>query len=492
MTLLLGAVLVVPLLAAVALVPLSRASTAPARQVAGGVVPVTGALVASGWAVIASAVDPPTWDRIVATPSVAVAAAGVALVVAATAPSRLVGRSTSLTGLALFGAVAGVDGVDLPDRSLAVSVVGLAFFIVVGGVDTRRGAIALSTIGAGAVAVGLVLENPDDGAQVAVAGMALVLVVAMRTAESVRPLAAPLLPALVLGVHVIVAAAPRTEDVDRIGFAGAALGLVASAALVLFRASAANPWRLSLAVVGAGVVILTQDLPDAGSAGILLVAGGVLAVASGHPVALVGALPGLTASLVVFGAATEPVHAAAGAAAVLLLLVACAGAPRDLVVPAGRADRAFVVAAVAFGVVPLWGWSGIEVPDHVIGVGAGSAAALLVTVALSLPLPRGWSRGTGRITGRRDTAAAPSHGITIPEAVSEVPPEEVVVPEVPILEDRDEEVASEEEVDDHGGPEQTGTTQHPVAIPPQPVLGRARVRGTPLRGGVRARSGRTP
>ncbi len=490
MTLLLGAVLVVPLLAAVALAPLSRLSGDEARRIADAVVPVTSGLVALGWVVIASASEPPTWGRIVATQTVAVAAAGVAFVGASTSPRGLLGRSTALTGLALFGSAAGIDGLVLPDRSLAAALVGLAFLVVVGGVDTRRGAIALSTIGAVAVAVGVMLDDADNGALVAVAGLGLVLLVALRTAESVRPLAAPLLPALVLGVYVIVGVAPRTDDIDRIGFAGAALGALAAVALVPFRSGTGPQWRLPLAVIGAGVVVLTQDLPDAGSAGILLAAGGVLATASGHPVALVGALPGVTASLVVFGAATEPVHAAAGAAAVVLLLAACAGATSDRALPVVWADRLLVVAAIAFGIVPLWGWSAIALPDHAVGVGAAAASALVVMVALSLPLPGGLRQGASRITGRRDTAAAPSHGSPTHEAVSEVPPEE----EVDVVEEEvlAPEVGDEEEVDDHGGPEQTGTTQHPVAIPPQPVLERARVRGAPLRGRVRARSGRTP
>ncbi|WP_436794030.1 hypothetical protein [Actinospongicola halichondriae] len=491
MTALLAVVLVGPVVCAVVLVVLSRASSDLARRVAAGSVPTVAGATAVGWGLLAAASEPATWGRLVATQPVSVAAVGVAVLVVASSPRRMVGRSTAITGLSAFGVAASMRGIELPDRWLAGSIVALALLVAVGRLRDGHGRLVTSVgaVAAVAVAAGVVVDDPQNAALVSLAGVGIALAAALWSADPRPSGAVVVLPALLLAVGATVDNAPRVVDeTDRVGLAGAAVGVVAALALASVRRVDGVLGRLPLAVVGAGVVVLAQDLPDARGAGLLLAAGGVAALAAGHPLGLVAALPGLTGALVVFGSASEAVHAAAGGAIIALLLAGTARAPAMPQLPDDVMHRCLLGGAVAFGVLPLWGWSGVELSDHAVGVAVAVAFALPVVVALSWIPPRRSSPVTGRIPRRRTTAVAPSHGITIHEAGSEVPPQE----EGTVEEDGVEEVDGQEEGVDEGGAEAAGTTQHPVALPPQPVPGRARVRGTALRGRIRPGPGRTP
>ncbi len=483
------AVVVGPALAAVALVVLARASSDLSRRVADATVSFVAGAAAVGWAVLAASSESANWSRLVATRPVAVAGVGLAVLVASSSPRRLVARSTALTGLSAFAVAATVRGVDLPDRWLAGALVAVALLVALGRLVDGHGRVttAVTALAVFAVAAGVVVDDADTGALVALAGIGVALAAALWSTDRDPGGGAVAMPALLLAVSAAVDHTPRlAEETDRVGLAGAAVGVVAALALASVRRVDGVHGRLPLAVVGAGVVVLAQDLPDAGGAGLLLAAGGVLALAAGHPVGLVAAVPGLTGSLVVFGAATAAVHAAAGGAVVALVLAGTARASTAPPLPGDPRRRALLGGAVAFGVLPLWGWSGVALSDHAVGVATAAAFALPVVVVVAWLVPPGSARSTGRITGRRDSAAAPSHGSTIHEAGSEVPPEE---------EDGVEEVDGQdgpEEGVEEGRTEAAGTTQHPVAVPPQPVPGRARVRGTALRGRLRAGAGRTP
>ena len=479
-TTLLAVALVTPVLASLLLAAASRSSTSSWRADAPrarSVVPVVGAVVAGWWAVLAAASDPPTWGRLEADPTVAVSIAGVAVLVASSEPARALGRSAALTAISVFALGVTANGVTLPgDRSFAAGVAGLALLAAVGQRTEGAGwRSPLTTAAGGAVlAVAILVDDPDLAALVAVAGAAVILVAAAR---SIGPTLGPLvLPAAVLAVGAAAVAAPRLDDIDRIGIAGALLGAVVALALAT-TPDGSTVDRMPTAVVAAGLVVATQDLVDAPGAGLLLAAGGVLALAARHPVGLVAVVPGLTASLVVFGPASEPVHAAAGAAAVGLLVVGASRASTHTTIPSDAVRRVLVLAAVAFGVLPAWGWSGIVLSDHAVAVAVAAAFALPVVVLSSLALPGAPPRVAGRLGRRRDQAATPTHGSTHLEVDGEVP--------------RQEAAREEGRLREEGGPE-AGAPQHPVAVPAQPVPVRARVRGAPLRGRVRARSRRAP
>lgn len=476
MTALLAAALVAPVVGAVVSAAVTRSSGALARRLE-HLVPTVGVVVAGAWAVMASVREAPTWGSLVATPAVAVAVAGVGVLAVAFPARSLVGTAATSIGLTVVGVGATAGGVELPDRSLAGGVAALAVLAAVAALADGAGrwATLLSTGGAVAVAVGAALDDSERGALVAVAGSAVVLLVATRRSPDDPGSGLLVLPALALVVSRTVATAAPADD--RLGVAGALLGALVAIAVAVRRGSTERTASdaLPLAVVGAGLVVVTQDLAAASGAGLLLVAGGVLALGARHPVGLVAAIPGATAAVVAFGAATGWVHAVAGASAVALLLAGVGANDGRLGTPAATIPRLTVLAAVAFGVLPDWGWAGVALPDHASAVATAAAFALPVIVLLSLPLPTGSQQATGRISRRRETATTPTHGSTIQEAA------------------RPQEGRPEEEVlGQEAGEQEDGTTQRPVAVPPQPVLVRARVRGAPLRGRVRARSGRAP
>ena len=498
------------------------------------------AAAAAAWAVLAGASEVPEVGGIVATTDVAVTAAGIALLVAGARPTTTVGRAASLAAVTAFatGAGSGAAAPGLPDRPLAAGVLALVVLSVIVGLadrtaDRARGATVVALVAGVVSAVALSFEgdtDADTAPMLALIALALALIVAIGTSAASGPSRLLALPGLVLAADAVVASAPRADDLDLVGLAAAAVAALAASATIRAGRDArdqigADRARvLSLATVGAGVAVAFQTFPDARGAGLLLVAGGIVALAAGHPWGVVATVPGLTATLAAFGAASEPEHAAAAGAAAALLVVATLTAPSGAPAPANPADRALVGVALGFGVVPLWGWTGLALSDHALGLAVATAFALPVVIALSVVgtprstgLPGVRTGSTGRIPSRRTAAAEPSHGSTIldfegevpvqddvPQAGAEEEPEDIRHQEIRHQEASQQqtghqEIGRHEEGRHHQGhvedPElaEDGRPPQPaVAVPPQPVPVRARRDRAPLRRGVRARSGRTP
>lgn len=505
------AALALPILGIVGVV----ATTGPASRHdvrARWVTGLTAAGAAAAWAVVAGASETPEVGGIVATTDVAVTAAGIGLLVAGARPTTTLGRAVSLAAVTAFaaGAGAGAATPGLPDRPLAAGVVALVVLSVVAGLADRTaerargGAVVVLVAGVvSAVALSFEGDTAADAAPVmALVALALALIVAIRTpaASGLPALTGLVLPGLVLAADAVVASAPRT-DLDRVGLAAAAVGALAAVATIRAgrdsqdRPTADRARVLPLAAVGAGVAVAFQTFPDARGAGLLLVAGGIVALASAHPWGLVATVPGLTAALAAFGTASEPEHAAAAGAAAAVLIIATLTGPSGAHAPATPADGGLVGVAFGFGVVPVWGWTGLTLSDHALGLAVAVAFALPVVIALSVvgtprspALPGVRAGSTGRIPSRRTAAAEPSHGSTILDFEGEVPVQDDVTQAGPEEEGQHHQGHVEDpEVAEDGRPPQLA-----VAVPPQPVLGRARRDRAPLRRGVRARSGRTP
>lgn len=512
---LLVAALVLPILGIVGVVvtagPASRHDV-QARWVTG----LAAAAAAGAWAIIAGAGEAPEVGGIIATTDVAVAAAGVSLLVAASRPSTTLGRATSLAAATAFAAGAGSGAADpgLPDRPFAAGVLALVVLSVIADFADRpagaaRGPAVVMLVAGVVSAVALSLDDLADGPGpvMVLAALALAVIVSIRTSPSDHPSGVLALPGLLLAADAVVAAAPRTDDLDRVGLAAAAVAAVAVAAVA--RVGAGSPERpgdgvriLPLAVVGSGVAVAFQSFPDARGAGLLLTAGGVVALATRHPWGLVAAVPGLTAAFAAFGAASEPEHGAAAVAAAALLLVAAHGSPPARHGPTTPTDRTLVGAAVGFAAVPLWGWTGLALPEHAEGLAVAAAFALPVVIALralearrDAALPGVRVGSTGRLPSRRNPAAAPSHGSTILDFQGEVPVQDDVPQAGFQALEVQEEAGHHEAVHDEEDPEDAHHGRPPqlaVAVPPEPVPVRARRDRAPLRGRVRPRPGRTP
>jgi len=423
-----------------------------------------------------------------------VALAGVALVVAASSPTGVVARSTALTALTVVAVGATSGGIEFPDRTLAAGVVGGALLLAVAArSDGEAWTTPVTTVVAGVLgAVAVVVDQPDVGAMVSLAGVAILTLGALRPAAGLFPVTLAFVPVASLVVVLVASEISPAGDAERVAAVGAVLGALATVALAAAR-HRPSPAHLPIAVVVAGVVVAVQDLPDARGAGLLLTAGGVLALAARHPIGLVAAIPGSTASFAAFGAATHPVHAAAGATVVALLVLGVATAPHPAAPPHDAVRRAVLLAAVAFAVLPAWGWSGVALDDHAEAIATAAAFALPVAVGLQL-LPGGSAGAAGRLARRRDDAARPApttppHGSTILEVDGEVPRREGRLrarldEEARAPDGQQEEVEPQED--------QPEEAQPGVAVPPRPVPVRARVRGAPLGRRVRARTGRTP
>ena len=504
MTALLAAAVVTPVVAAIVLAVTGRRGAVGPDPVRDATVPVVGAVVAAWWAVLATPTDPPTWGALEVSPLLAVTLAGVALVVAGAAPEGVVARSTALTTLTVVAAGVTAGAVEFPDRALAAGVVGGAVLLAVAA---RSGGEAwtapVTTVVAGVLgAIAVVVDQPDVGAMVALGGVTVVVLGALRPTGDPLLVSLAYLPVASLAVVLVTSDISPSGDAERVAAAGAVLGALATVALAVAR-HRPSPSHLPIATVVAGLVVAVQDFPDARGAGLLLAAGGVVARAARHPAGLVAVIPGLTASLAAFGAAGHPAHAAAGGAAVALLMLGTATAPRWSVLPGDAVQRVALLAAAGFAVLPAWGWSGVVLDEHAEAVATAAAFALPVAVGLYL-LPGGSAGGAGRLARRRDDASTPSpanppHGSTILEVDGEVPrregrlrarrDEEARDQEAGRQEDEHEEDRTEEVGRQEGGPEEA---QPAVAVPPGAVPVRARVRGAPLRGRVRARTGRTP
>ena len=418
----LGASLALPLLAAIAAVILPRRPW---------VVPIATGLAAAGWVVVAAAERPPTVGRIVAGPVVAAAVAGAALLATARPPASVLGRSGAACAITVLAVAASTGDGDVPDRPLAVGLVVLALLTAVCVRAAGEGVPATLVASLPGAAVGGALLLSDPGRSALVAVLAAVGAVA---ATAVTGHAGALLPAVVLAVARVTGAAHgpsgRSEGVV---WAAVAAAVAVAASIVARevvrrrgRHRGARPVERSVdlpacAVVVAALVLVAQDVGAVRSAGLLLAAGGALAVASRHPAGLLAAVPGLAAAMAAAPAGTEPVHAAASGAAVLVVLAALLVPP-----PPRAAPTAWLAPAVAFGVLPLWGWSGATPDAHAdtvavaIAVVAVVAGAVLVVAAARGVVPTDRPGSLGRLR-RRSNAA--DHARTHP--TEEVQPTEV-------------------------------------------------------------------
>jgi len=192
--------------------------------------------------------------------------------------------------------------------------------------------------------------------------------------------------------------------------------LVVVAAVVL-RAVRSRPLteRLPLAATVVAAALLAGDVAELRSAGAVLGAGAVLALAGRHPLALLALLPGTVAAIDVIGLGDQPAHAAVGAAIVVVVAVASTGT----VTPVGGPARPGPVTSVAlaFAVLPAWGWAGVDLDGYRTGLAVAVAVALPVLV-LGTPAWRE-RRAPGGTIGGRPTPGF-SHGTTRhPEPVPE-------------------------------------------------------------------------
>lgn len=417
----------------------------------------TAGLVALGWAVLAAQDDPTAWGDVVADPLLAAAAAATALLVAGTRPHTALSSGAALVALTVLPAAAALDPDRLPDRRLALGVVVVALLAAVRLWSERAPRLGqvLAVLAGVVVATGLVGEDPREAVALAVSGTTVAVVAAAVWGAPGRLL----LPAGLLAVSRAASARDAADGTDWTLLVVAALVVVAA---VVLRAVRARPVteRLPLAGVVVGAALLAVDVVELQQAGALLGAGAVLALAGRHPVALLALVPGTTAAIEAAGYAEAPEHAAVGVAVLAVLVAASTGT----LGPGG--DRArpgpLAAVAVAFAVVPLWGWAGVDLD--------GYRTALAVTAAVALPVlllgQRAWRERSplGSIIGRRPHAGSTHGTARLPEPVPEA------------------------------GQGQAGASapQLPLAVPPQPVPRRAPLRGEHRGGRLRARPGRRP
>lgn len=415
MKLLLGAGLVLPLVGAVATVVV--AGLVDARR--GRSVGVGAAILAAmSWAIVVSADTPPAMGRIEAHAVPAAAVSGLALLVAARLPRASLAASSSLCAVTLF-AVASTTGLDSwPDRPLALGVAVLGFLVAarLRAEEVPTLGIVALVAGAAALSAGLLLSDEGTGAALVIGGAAAVMVAAVRrgTALLLTPVT---LYAVARAADAAHAAGP--DEGDLVAGAVVVAALVATAAIHLSRRLRSGRLRSSteripvVAAAGAAVVLLGQDPVAFRSAGALLAAGAVLAATTTRPLALAACLPGAAAAVEVFGDATDPVHAAAGGACIAVLI----GALAVPLAPAGAVGaRAWpLLPAVAFAVVPLWGWTGVDDPGYADAVAVSAAAGLVVGVGVVVArsLPAGTDGLLGKLRGR---PPAPIHASTHPRA----------------------------------------------------------------------------
>lgn len=426
MNTLLGLVLAVPLVGAVLVV------VAPGLRSAATVRTVAAA-VALGWAVLAAAEHPAGLGRLLAEPVTAAAVAGFALLVAARPPASLIARSASLTAITLLGAAATSVDRASPERAFAAGVAVLTVVAVLRARSEGRGLMAVVPLVAGGAATvaGLLVDDPDRGLLLVLGGAVGVLVAAVLVDPSAVVLGPVVLLALVRVSGDVHETIPDPDGSMVPGAAGAVVGLLVAAALL--RSRRRLPERLALAALGAAAVAIAQDLPELRTAGPLIAAGGVLALVGRHPVALVATLPGLAAIVDAFGLATEPAQAAAGAAVVALVLAAVTeGRPAPAGAPARSRALGWPVApAVAFGVLPAWGWADASPGPYTEGVVTAAAFGVPALVALigwpHRPVTGRERDRVGRMRFRRGRSSAAPDGSTQATAEDEGAGEEVGV-----------------------------------------------------------------
>jgi hypothetical protein len=363
---------------------------------------VVAALVAAGWAVLAAQDEPASWGDLVTDPLLAAAAAGTALLVVATRPHSPAASSAALLALTILPAAAALDPDRLPDRRLAAGVVVVALLAAVRLWSERAPRLgqALALLAGVVVATGLVGADADEAVALAVSGTTVAVVAAAVWGAPGRLL----LPA---GLLAVSRAAPLRDAPDGTDWALVVVAVLVAVVAVVLQSVRARPIteRLPLAAVAVAAALLAGDVTELRSPGALLAAGAVLALTGRHPLALLALLPGATAGVAALGFADQPEHAAVGAAVVAVLAAATTGS----FAPAVDRARFGVLAAlaVAFAVVPLWGWAGVGLDGHHMAL-AVTAAVVLPVLVLGLPVWRDTALGGGTIVRR--PSSGPTHG----------------------------------------------------------------------------------
>lgn len=373
-----------------------------------GITAATLSVVGLGWAVVAARTEAVTAGDLVADPLLAAAAAGLAALALAARSRTVPGAAAVLLVLTALPAAAALDPARLPDRRYAagVVVVGLlaaSRLLVERGSRAGQVAVVAASL---VIAAGLVGDRAPAAVALAAAGT-----IAAVAAALWGPPGRLLLPA---GLLALARVAPRRApdpDVDLVLVVVAA-GVALGAVLLLRVAASPVAHRLPLGGVLAAVGLLALDVPELRAAGALLGGGAVLALAGRHPAALVALLPGAVAAVQAAGAATAPEQAAVGAAALAALAAGASGRTG----PASRADLGPLTAvAVAFGLVPLWGWAGADTRAH------GEAVA--VAVAVALPVGIAVVSAAGTIV-RRPRAESTHGSAPLAYALAEAQPQE--------------------------------------------------------------------
>lgn len=335
-----------------------------------------GAATALAWAgVAATATAPPAAGAVEVDAVLACGLAGLGLLVATRAPVARFGACGALVSIALVALAAGSEDPAAPGRRLGAAMAVLVVLAAIGFGREKASTVSAMTAVVGGVIVALALVVADatlTAVGVVVGAGALVAATAGVGLPGVL-----IVPVALVAVGRRAALLPEA-DAGLLGFTAAGVGVAIAVAIVV--AGRRVPVdRAPVAAIGAAIVLLGQDVPGATSAGLLLAAGGILAVAARHPIGLIGLLPGVTATLAVAGAATEGPHAAAGAAVVALGLAAAARPPVASPLPTGPVGLGALASAATFGLVPVWGWAGADFPALVeaaaVGVAAGGIGA---------------------------------------------------------------------------------------------------------------------
>lgn len=362
-------------------------------------------LAGIGWAVVAAADAPVEAAELSADPVLAAAAVGLCALVAAARSRSTFGVAAGLLVLTVVPGAAALDPSRVPDRRLAAGVL-LAAVLAAARLLLERGprlGQVVVLIAGAVLGAGLVGEDPGDGLALAAAGT----LVAVVAAATWGPTGRLLVPIGLLVVARASAGRPGDPDLDVALLVVAGLVAFGAGVLALGRSRPVVE-RLPLGAALAAAGLLALDVPELRGAGALLAAGAVLALAGRHPIALVALAPGIATAVHDAGLATEGEHAAIGAAAVVALAAGLVGRTRA---PAQR-PTPFVLPALGFAVVPLWGWSGATTDVYGEGVAIAAAVGIpLLVLAAALPALRqtaDLARGTGRIDGR--PRAVPSHG----------------------------------------------------------------------------------
>ncbi len=477
---------------------------------------IVGGLTAASWALLVTADTPPELGRVVADPVAASAVAGLAVLVAARLPARPVAAGAGLCGVTVFAVGATTSATaGGADRPLAAAVAALVALVVVHARAEQVPVARLIGLGLGGlvVAVGMSVEPTDTVAALVVLGAGTVLATSLWC-----------LPGLVLAPIVALSTVRAVPDPSAItsgldrgtshvavaGLVVVALGTVAVVARSggvarLRRPAAADPHpsrsgRSSVALGGAttgqnpmvapwvamlaGTALLAQDLTGFRSAGLLLVAGGVLAAASMRPVAMIAAVPGLAAGMAELGSTSAPVEAATAVAAGVALIVAVIVTDAD--VPVDWRDwRMFP--PVVFGLVPLWGWTGAELDGYSAAVATAGAAGVTAAVVVTASRVAGVDPRAirGRVAGRlRRRPPALRHGSTNPLAEEA---DSLDVDRSGVVRHRPLPRTVGDAPEEPGPPPEPAVATPPGAVRPRPAAGRLGGRGR-----LRPRPGRPP